>query len=123
MAVGNPFDIEALRIDPTDATLALATPTAPDKQRKWKRHFIQVPWEWVQRLNGASGQTYRLALQLLYLHWKNRGAPIKLTNSPLVLNSIPAQTKRRALRELQRRGLITVEWRLRKSPIVRFVLD
>jgi hypothetical protein len=123
MAVGNPFDIEALRIDPADPTLAPATPTAPDKRRKWKRHFIQVPWEWVQRLNGASGQTYRLALQLLYLHWKNRGAPIKLTNSLLVLNSIPAQTKRRALRELQRRGLISVEWRLRKSPIVRFVLD
>jgi hypothetical protein len=47
--------------------------STPTKIRKRREHFIMVPWAWVEKLNGAHGQTYRLALHLLYLHWKGKG--------------------------------------------------
>jgi hypothetical protein len=37
----------------------------PRKIQKRREHFVMVPWNWFERLNGASGQTYRLAMYLL----------------------------------------------------------
>jgi hypothetical protein len=34
------------------------------------------------------------------------------------MESMPRVTRLRALRDLERRGLVTVEWRMNKSPIV-----
>jgi len=91
----------------------------PAKIKRRREHFAMLPMTWYERLKGADGQTYRVAWFLLYLHWKNNGGPIKLANGMLVMDGVPPQSKRRALRDLERRGLITVEWRPRKSPIVR----
>lgn len=81
--------------------------------------FVMVPWRWHEKLVGATGQTYRLAQLLLYLHWKDRGAPIRLANKTLEADGISRQSKWRALRELEQRGLIVVECRSKKSPLVR----
>jgi hypothetical protein len=75
------------------------------------------------KLDGASGQAYRLALNLLFLHWKGRGASIILANRTVELDGIPGQSKRRALRDLERRGLVAVDWRPKRSPIVRVRAD
>jgi len=91
----------------------------PAKIKRRREHFAMLPMTWYERLKGADGQTYRVAWFLLYLHWKNNGGPIKLANGMLAMDGVPPQSKRRALRDLERRGLITVEWRPRKSPIVR----
>jgi hypothetical protein len=91
----------------------------PAKIKRRREHFAMLPMTWYERLKGADGQTYRVAWFLLYLHWKNNGGPIKLGNGMLAMDGVPPQSKRRALRDLERRGLITVEWRPRKSPIVR----
>ena len=80
-----------------------------------------VPWSWVERLNGATGQTYRVALILLYMSWKSRGAPIKLPNGMLEIDGVSRQSKWRALADLEQRGLITVERRPRRSPIIRLL--
>jgi uncharacterized membrane protein len=53
--------------------------------------------------------------------WKNRGAPIKLTNGMLRIEGISRRSKWRALNGLERRGLIAVERRLRRSPIIRLL--
>jgi hypothetical protein len=95
----------------------------PKKIQQRRRHFVMVPWTWVERLNGAPGQTYRLALCLLYLNWKARGEPIKLANGMLRIDGISRQSKWRALRELQYRGLISVERRPSRSPIIRLKLS
>jgi hypothetical protein len=77
---------------------------------------------WYERLRGAHGQTYRVAWHLLYLHWKGGGRPIKLATGMLVIDGVPATSKRRALHDLERRGLIQVEpGGPRKSPIVRLI--
>jgi hypothetical protein len=94
----------------------------PRKIQQRRQHFVIVPWTWVERLNGASGQTYRVALCLLYLNWKAGGEPIKLANGMLRIDGISRQSKWRALRELQHRDLISVECRPSRSPIIRLKL-
>jgi hypothetical protein len=81
-------------------------------------HFIKKPWMWHEKLIGAPGQTWRLADVVLYFHWKSRGAPFKLARGLRGMETMPRMTRLRALRDLERRGLVAVEWRVNKSPIV-----
>ena len=70
-------------------------------------------------LEGASGPAYRLALYLAYLNWRGKGAPVTLSNSAVRGVGLERRAKWRALRELERRGLLSVERHPRRSPIVR----
>jgi hypothetical protein len=110
----DPFDLGNLRLPPDQVKL----PWTPRKITKRRDHFIQVPFEWLERLNGAGGQVYALALHLLYLHWKAKGAPVKLANGMLKIDGISRQSKWRALAELERRGLISIGRRPKKSPLI-----
>jgi hypothetical protein len=87
----------------------------PRAARK-SQHFVRVPMAWVSRLSGTSGHTYQVALQLLYLNWRDRGKPIKLGNRMLGFDGVSRFTKWRALRDLERRGLIEMEIKPRCSP-------
>jgi hypothetical protein len=91
------------------------------KIKKRRQHFIKLPMSWYDRMKGADGQTYRVVWYLLYLHWKSGGEAIKLSNGMLAIDGVPPTSKRRALRDLERRGLIIVERQSRKSPIVRLL--
>jgi hypothetical protein len=103
--------------DPAPETWAVV----PRKIKKRRQHFVMVPWPWIERLNGATGQTYRVALILLYLDWKDRGVPIKLANGMLRTDGISRRSKWRALNALEQRGLIAVERRPHRSPIIRLL--
>lgn len=92
----------------------------PRKIQKRQQHFVQIPMWWVERLRGAPGQTHQVALHLLYLHWRNKG-PVKLPNGMLKIDGISRHSKWRALNDLERRGLIVVDRRHRKSPMVKVV--
>jgi hypothetical protein len=93
----------------------------PRKIQRRRRHYVMVPWTWIERLEGATGQTYRVALCLLYLSWKGEGEPVKLANGMLRIDGVSRQSKWRALNDLERRGLVAVERRPRRSPIIRLV--
>ncbi len=59
----DPFDdIEQLRVAPGQFRTI-----TPRKILKRRGHFIKMPFDWVERLSGASGKAYSLALHLLYL--------------------------------------------------------
>ena len=90
----------------------------PHKIRHKKQKFVQVPWQWLERLEGASGKTYQLALQLLWLNWRYNEGEIRLSNK-FAGRLGHRQTKYRALVDLERRGLITIHHRHRRSPLVR----
>ena len=94
----------------------------PKKIAKRREHFIRVPFSWYERLAGANAQSYRVALYLLYAHWKAHGGSIKLTNGMLRIDGVPPTTKRRALRDLESRGLIAVERARHRSPSVTLIL-
>jgi hypothetical protein len=110
----DPFDLRNLRLSP-DQVQASRTPRKIAKRRQ---HFIRVPFESLERLKGAGGQVYALALHLQYLHWKNNGAPIKLANGMLKIDGISRSTKWWALVELERRGLISINRRAGRSPLI-----
>ena len=82
---------------------------------------MRVPWAWAERLADASGKTWLMAVWLLYQHWKSKGGPIKLPNGMLRLDGISRRTKWRALTELEQLGLIAVERRNSRSPIIRLL--
>jgi hypothetical protein len=111
------FDLEKLRLP-----LGEKWAVVPLKIRKRRQHFVKVPWTWVERLDGASGKTYRVALCLLYQYWKNRGEPVKLANGMLGIDGVSRYSKWKALSDLEHRGLITVERRPRRSPIIRLTV-
>ena len=116
---GDDFDLESFLVPEPEVKLS----RTPAKILKRREHFIRLPFGWLEHLNGASGRVYALALHLLYLHWKGHDAPVKLANGMLAIDGISRRTKWRALAELERRGLVSIERRSRKSPLVRVLLS
>jgi hypothetical protein len=114
----DPFNLEGLRLPP--GQLPEKSVTVPLQLQKRRKHFIKVPWTWHERLAKARhAATHKVALQILYQHWKNGGKPFTLANN--ALNGVSRWQKSRALAELEAFGLITVQRRKRKSPLVTVV--
>ena len=114
----DPFDLKNFMISAIPER-RVGTPAKIQKRRK---NFVMVPINWWEKLEDCrSAKTILLAIYLLYLHWKNRGKPFKLPNGMLEYDGTSRRTKWRALPDLEQRGLITVERRPRKSPIVKLL--
>src|SRR5262249_5342809 len=93
------------------------------KIQKRRQLFIKFPCIWADRLIKARHtSTYRVALHLLYQHWKQGGGPIKLGNRMLTMEGVGRSRKWEALVELEELGLATVERRGRKAPLVTIIL-
>jgi LmbE family N-acetylglucosaminyl deacetylase len=99
------------------ATPEMLAGFVPKKIRKRRQHFVQVPWRWVERLAKARHiATYRVALHVLYRHWKGGGMPFALSNTAVADEGVPRQRKWEALRELEQLNLIILEPRPQRSP-------
>jgi len=111
--------IEKLRVDPALMGQVLEQQARKSKRKGWQRNYTQVPREWELRLLGAKRiSTYRLAIELLYLHWYNNGKPVTVSSKVAQAAKISVRSKWEALAELERLGLIEVDRRPRKSPRV-----
>jgi hypothetical protein len=96
-------------------------PSAPAKsKRAWKRHYTKVPDEWVKRLHKARhpGSTWSLALELLYLRWKDGDEPIVVASKVIREAEVAQRSACDAVSELQRLGLVQVERAPGKAPRV-----
>jgi hypothetical protein len=113
---GKPFNVDDWTF--TDPQVEERLTVVPRKIQKRREQFVIVPWMWIERLADAPGQTWHLAVLLLYAHWKGKGEPIKLANGMLKIDGVPRRSKWRALRNLERLALITVECRPRRSPVI-----
>jgi hypothetical protein len=53
-------------------SLRNATPEQKQtRTKKWRRQFVRFPWAWAERMKSTQrASTYRLALLLLYEHWR-----------------------------------------------------
>lgn len=90
-----------------------------------RRHqqFVKFPLVWADRLRTVRyTSSYRVALHLLYRHWKSGGCPIQLSNVALVEAGVSRDQKWRALRELELLGLIRIERRRRRSPLINLLV-
>ena len=85
----------------------------------WLRKYTLMPREWEQRLLEAKRiSTYRLAHEILYLHWYGKGKPVTVSGKVARAVKISARSKWEALAELERLGLIVVDRKPRRSPRV-----
>jgi hypothetical protein len=102
----------------------IKVPRVPAAIQKRREQFVMVPMWWFEALALepiATGSTFYLAGHLWHLDWTHRGKPFKLPNMALAYDGIHRNTKWRALHDLKRRGLIRIEYRNRKSPIIHLV--
>src|SRR5262249_20237643 len=68
--ISNRFDLDRLRLDTGEVWAVV-----PVKIQKRRGGFVQLPMTRDERLGGAKGQTYRVALFFVYQHSRNKGEP------------------------------------------------
>jgi hypothetical protein len=91
----------------------------PRKIRERRQQFVKVRWAWIERLCKARrASTLKVALFILHLDWKHHGRPFALGNHAMAEDGISRYQKRDALRELEQLGLISIQRRRRKSPLI-----
>jgi hypothetical protein len=111
--------IEKLRVDPALMGQVLEQQARKSKRKGWQRNYTLVPREWELRLLEAKRiSTYRLAHEILYLHWYGKGKPVTVSGKVARAVKISARSKWEALAELERLGLVVVNRKPRRSPLV-----
>ena len=96
------ISIEKLRVDPALMQQVLEQQARKSKRKGWQRICTVVPREWELRLLEAKRiSTYRLAIELLYLHWYGKGK----RRSPS-----PARWRRRRKSPPDRNGKPSPNW-------------
>ncbi len=112
------FDIGNLRLAPE--MLTAAEPRVAKPRRTKKQGFTMFPHAWLERLKGARLiASYRVSAYVLHRDWKDPGRPVTLSNVASAEIGVSRWMKWRALDELERLGLVSVERRGRRSPLVR----
>jgi hypothetical protein len=114
---------ESVMDDWAKQRLAELEAAAPVKRKNRKGAFVKVPLWWIEQVTRAtkSPQVFA-AIWLLHLSWRAKSTTFTLSNARLAKHGVDRQAKRRALANLEKAGLITVERRNRKPPRVTLVL-
>jgi hypothetical protein len=87
--------------------------------------FVMVPLWWAQRvasIRHAPPKVLFVGIWLLHLKWKARSNTFPVPNGQLAIRGVNRKMKNRCLRQLEAAGLITVEWRAGKNPVVTLVI-
>jgi hypothetical protein len=89
-----------------------------------KKRFVQVPLWWVEAAAKATarGATALVLVYLLHASWKARSTTFPLSNVYLRKHGVSREVKRRVLQDLETAGLITIERRRSKTPLVTLVV-
>jgi hypothetical protein len=93
----------------------------PTKTRDREDQYFKMPMRWLRKLSTrprANSATWCIACHLLRLNYEHHGLPFKLSNGVLKYTGIDRHVKYRVLSELEKLGLIAVDRRIRKSPII-----
>ena len=92
-------------------------------KRKKVEPFVKVPLWWIAAAARHTRSPATLIMvELLRTSWKAKNLTFPLPNGRLEKLGVSREIKRRVLRDLERGGLIKVERRSRKTPIVTLVL-
>jgi hypothetical protein len=90
---------------------------------KSKDAFVKVPLWWAAEAAKATRMPGMLVLiELLHRSWKAKGLTFPLPNGSLRKHGVSREIKRKKLRDLEAAGLITVERRDGKAPLVTLVV-
>jgi hypothetical protein len=88
-----------------------------------KDAFVKVPLWWITEASRAMKTPMALvAIELLYAAWKTRSSTVSMPNGRLAKLGVSREVKRRALQKLEVAGLIRVDRRHGKTPLVTLVV-
>jgi hypothetical protein len=100
-------------------------PSAPRRHGKARRKetFVKVPLWWFEQATRAtrSPQAF-VAVWLLHRFWKAKSPTFPVSNSQLGERGADRQIKRRALANLEKAGLITIERHNGRAPRITLVM-
>jgi hypothetical protein len=113
------IDVKELGIDPDSIEQVLERRARKTKRKDWQRVCTVVPRQWELRLQRAERiSSYRLAIELLYLHWYGKGKPVTVSGKVAKAAGLSGRSKSNALAELEQLDLIEMERGPRRSPRV-----
>jgi len=78
-------------------------------------------WSIEAAARAARSPATLVIIELLYLAWKTRGTTFPVANLRLRQRGASKEIKRRVLRDLERGGVILVERRPRKAPVITLI--
>ena len=120
-AFDDPEDLKRRTAEKLAETAAKEAAKPQPKQRH-KGTFVLVPRGWAQKLaaSKATGNTWALVMAILYRNNldKFRGTAFPIAAAVMREATISKQRKRSALDQLEALGLIEVQWRGNKAPLV-----
>jgi hypothetical protein len=91
-------------------------------QKPKKDAFVKVPLWWgAEAAKATQSPTTLVLIELLYRSWKAKSLTFPLPNGRLSKNGVSRKVKCRVLRDLEAAGLIMVERRHGKTPLVTLV--
>jgi DNA-binding transcriptional ArsR family regulator len=95
----------------------------PSTNKPLRRRYLKgpIPWTWLETASRLPGK----ALALGMLLWREAGmdgiGPVTITNAKVATLGIDRSAKSRAVADLERAGLVRVERRPRRNPLVTLV--
>jgi hypothetical protein len=116
------FEPEALRLAPE-----LAAQIGKRSSGKWSSRqsdrtepFLQIPHKAIVAGSEVLRGTKQFLVWLYLFHrvWADKCSTVALANQTLSKWGVGRREKYKALRQLETAGLISVEWRKRRSPLV-----
>ena len=117
------FDPDRFKLPPEMASeLAKAKPKRQGKHQKRTEPFLQIPHRAI--VAGSHVLGGRRLLVWLYIHhrvWADKAKTVVVGNKTLRDWGVSRKEKYTALRRLAEAGLVDVEWRERRSPLVTLV--
>jgi hypothetical protein len=119
--VTDQFDPENLRLSPEQtAVIGVKPKTGRQPKRARAEPFLNITLRAVAAGAGVLRGTKQY-LVWLYIHhrvWADKSDTVTVANRTLESWGVGKREKRKALKLLEEAGLVSVEWRTRRSPLV-----
>jgi hypothetical protein len=119
-------DISRLRIDMPEAVVALTTaaPMMTTRTRRVQGRFLRgpVPLDWLQRAALLPGRAVHLGLALWFLDGFQQTGTVKVEPGVVRGFGLDRHASYRALRALEKAGLVSVERRKGAAPVVTLLV-
>jgi hypothetical protein len=121
------FDLANLALEAGEVIKLTTLPSKKEERRR--QRFVKLPWSWIEAIardKSRGRAVWVVACHIQHRTWQKRKGPdksVKLPNGMLRLDNVSRFAKLDALKTLERLGLILVDWRLRKSPVVTILVD
>ena len=123
LLIMDPISPHRLRLPRSATELAGQKKSGPPRHRPGERFLLgPVPWAWVQRAAQLPGKPLHVGIALYQRAGMEKSDTVKLSNGVLEDMGVDRYAKRRALKDLEKAGLVSVKRRHGRSPVVT-ILD